>query len=193
MPEYKDETLCSGTKYCTWSLCAHRFGYFWGSPLFCTRCSKLRLTGRNGVTICTQLYIGFSRYEHNTGTILCWFPGTASRATSVHSPLVKCGRIFLLTLCAYQTDWYFRPHLASKSKVQTKSSTHILTKLMEKFNLWTFGEAQPQYVIALMQRKSSVTELLPSLDRNECSLSVDSKWGHIDTYVTLGFEGYRTG
>ena len=64
---------------------------------------------------------------------------------------------------------------------------------MEKFNLSTFGEAQPQYVIALMQRKSSVTELLPSLDRNECSLSVDSKWGHIDTYVTLGFEGYRTG
>ena len=46
---------------------------------------------------------------------------------------------------------------------------------MEKFNLSTFGEAQPQYVIALMQRKSSVTELLPSLDRNECSLSVYSK------------------
>ena len=129
MPEYKDETLCSGTKYCTWSLCAHRFGYFWGSPLFCTRCSKLRLTGRNGVTICTQLYIGFSRYEHNTGTILCWFPGTASRATSVHSPLVKCRRIFLPTLCAYQTDWYFRPHLASKSKVQTKSS---IFELLEK-------------------------------------------------------------
>ena len=71
---------------------------------------------------------------------------------------------------------------------------HIFcTKLMEKFNLWTFGEAQPQYVIALMQRKSSVTELLPSLDRNECLLSVYSKWSHIDTFVTIGFEGYRTG
>ena len=46
---------------------------------------------------------------------------------------------------------------------------------MEKFNLSTFGEAQPQHVIALMQRKSSVTELLPSLDRNECLLSVYSK------------------
>ena len=61
---------------------------------------------------------------------------------------------------------------------------------MEKFNLWTFGEAQPQYVIALMQRKSSVTELLPSLDRNECLRSVYSKWSHIDTFVTIGFEGY---
>ena len=128
-----------GQKYGTWSPCAHRFGFFWGSPLFCTCCSKLRVTGRHGVTICTQLCIGFSRYEHNTGTILCWFPGTASRATSVHSPLVKCGRIFLPTLCAYQTDRYFRPHLASKSKVQTKSSTHILHQIngkVQSLNFW---------------------------------------------------------
>ena len=127
VPEYKDETLCSGSKYGTWSLCAHRFGYFWGIRLFCTRCS-----GRNGVTVCTQLHIGFSRCEHDT--ILCWF-----RTPGVDNPLVKCERIFLPTLCTYQTDWYFRPHSTSKSKVQTKNSTHILHQSngkVQSVNFW---------------------------------------------------------
>ena len=64
---------CTGTG----SLCAHNQGVLWvpGSPLLCCRCKahvlKWRLTGRNGVTKCTQSHIGYLKCEHNNTTPFC--------------------------------------------------------------------------------------------------------------------------